>query len=1543
MSKNPETSTTPSCSMSKSSSMEHVGQHHHKKSKRKYSKIKLPTPPPDPHQEHEGDYKKSQDVLEYLETLQKINPNAQNLMRVNSIFTPAIATEDAFDHLEKLYKLMEQMILLRDQNAKLYRRVRDLEHLRNLQNMQKYLEENEFNEVDTAFAENLLDTILSDTKRDPKLPKSHHHQNQFRFRQSLLRRQRNRSNSVTLEKNIDMDRLRASYRRSSALSGPDKKISKWTRVKAAFKWEKASQTVSDVKSQDSGIGGMQPVNFEVTRYLRVPSTSEDPGISPCDSGAAEISTPGTISSASSTEDVFCPGRRDPRDDTSDDDQSFTLDYIPNLKDDQSKSPTPGKNLHRTTWARMKDIIQPRNSLKKRKRLSVKSDDSRLEDAMLSDEDVFESKDSKSPLPSPKSLNTPGFEVEHFPFVEVQTHDDQHQIEQTTPKLENLSKIQEEIQNNYRELQTKLSLEFQDKMNEWEKSKQHQHQQQQSCSNSPNNTSATLSLEEQKEQAFKKKMEEWEKIKGQSKHSGIQLQSEEHLPLEFRKKLQEWQKIKKGDTSSVISGSPKKKLGDWPKWKSVSGQRPPELGPLETQHLSEDFMKKLETWKQIKSNSYSNEDDLKENKTPSPKLMRKDGGSGRQSKKIKEQTDKGLQWVEKELTKIEREQQRLERERQKFWEREERLSKLRRSVMGPNNKQNILVQTPCGFYRFEGISRKFTQKLYEWEKAQGIGPEASTFALLSNAYVPTINLSNKHAPPPRLIKCKSADSVMNSELNLTHPLLSQQPSSLSLNDVENLEKECLLNNVSSVPDIRSNHLDETDEPGAVIVEVEDIIEETASPLEFFMDKKQIPVYQHQEKPLMCEGASKIAPKVRRSESNRAQNNYNLIEDAIDLLKLLSENEDDIRFRENQLELESDDPLQIETLKSLYVLQSETSGRLIEKLVRLQEANNKVTSSISSSTTQDGDLSQGHQMNETLDSVQDLSVDVLHLAENLHTDFMNRNAVYDPTDSNKNYPNILLMLKSSNGKILELRRVLSYLCAASDSTAPGRKKKFQRSSKGFLRKLSLKDKKLLKETVDDSDQDLSAQIAQGAIKKRYRYKQRGYSTKTLDGSDDEVIEQKRNNKKNREIDGIKLDLDVIQKVAVPTHTNYVNVESDQNDEKEKGSTTPVQVFVKTTRKLFTPLVTSSFAGENVSPQSVQEKIDESQISSKPPILPSPTTQRKISKEISPNIKLMLARYNQKIHEHESSNLTKSLSSGSSSPIWRSPVTERRVKNQTERYQQELIRLSSPLIKNKGDFVQKSASVSVFNIQRDLQSKDTTKNILKSVSACALSPNDNKPNLLKLNLDTTKSNQIISKDSRSYKLQKAKEDFFNAPLCPMSAPVLQDNPEQEIKYPERNRLSQISVESESSSEVIEGLLIKSASVGMISVDPETYRQINPEIHGGGYVSLPRDTKKRKEGLMSNLASKFRKVKMRRTKDTKGNKMNTISTLCRQSLVVDINPSLGSQETLTAEEAAGQLRKDSLTVPNDSRGSSSGDTSPSTSRSGSWIKKPRLFKPKQ
>lgn len=108
-------------------------KHHHKK--RKYDQAKLPTPPPDPNPSEQRDSDvREKDVFEYLKTI------IPNYSKYTSTFAPVTATEEAFDHLEKLYKLMEQMLDLREQNAKLHRRIRDLEHLNKFEKMQKDIE-----------------------------------------------------------------------------------------------------------------------------------------------------------------------------------------------------------------------------------------------------------------------------------------------------------------------------------------------------------------------------------------------------------------------------------------------------------------------------------------------------------------------------------------------------------------------------------------------------------------------------------------------------------------------------------------------------------------------------------------------------------------------------------------------------------------------------------------------------------------------------------------------------------------------------------------------------------------------------------------------------------------------------------------------------------------------------------------------------------------------------------------------------------------------------------------------------------------------------------------------------------------------------------------------------------------------------------------------------------------------------------------------------------------------------------------------------------
>ena len=131
---------------------------------------------------------------------------------------------------------------------------------------------------------------------------------------------------------------------------------------------------------------------------------------------------------------------------------------------------------------------------------------------------------------------------------------------------------------------------------------------------------------------------------------------------------------------------------------------------------------------------------------------------------------------------------------------EGLSKLKAFVTPEPVNKELVVQTSKGILKFEGISRKFTRKLYEWEKARGIGPESSTFALLHPGYQP-VNVEqcelkvSKREKSPGMKRCLSVDSISPNPYPSIVPI-SHQPSSLSLNDADNfkendgIEKKCV---------------------------------------------------------------------------------------------------------------------------------------------------------------------------------------------------------------------------------------------------------------------------------------------------------------------------------------------------------------------------------------------------------------------------------------------------------------------------------------------------------------------------------------------------------------------------------------------------------------------------------------------------------------------------------------------------------------------------------------------------------------------------------
>ena len=70
------------------------------------------------------------------------------------------------------------------------------------------------------------------------------------------------------------------------------------------------------------------------------------------------------------------------------------------------------------------------------------------------------------------------------------------------------------------------------------------------------------------------------------------------------------------------------------------------------------------------------------------------------------------------------------------DREHHLERIKNTMgmMGGTVDEKITVKTAKGEeFKFDGISEKFTRKLFEWEERKNIAPESSTNALLNSNF------------------------------------------------------------------------------------------------------------------------------------------------------------------------------------------------------------------------------------------------------------------------------------------------------------------------------------------------------------------------------------------------------------------------------------------------------------------------------------------------------------------------------------------------------------------------------------------------------------------------------------------------------------------------------------------------------------------------------------------------------------------------------------------------------------------------------------------
>ncbi|XP_022224907.2 uncharacterized protein LOC111075742 [Drosophila obscura] len=667
-------------------------------------------------------------------------------------------------------------------------------------------------------------------------------------------------------------------RRQSTYSDNKSKVSKWTKVKAAFKWERANVPPTGAAGAPE-TSVLVPLNHEVERYLKVP-IGQAGGSSSADSVISSSSghfmsdtggTPGTISSASSMDDLEAGLRQNIRRDSSKSDtrcdsrtSNFEVELRKSATDERLDSikaaaALPIKSSSNKSLRRSKafsdfevlpedHVAEIKSTSSRRQKLppsplnlnQVCSDLPQLHSPLKSPKDMAGSQTMPRMrrVHSPGNSSVPSSPSRHSDFFGEFESEDLSSgdfSEPTTPNRKNFPGTDDgEVFQHYQLLVLKLDSDFKRKQREFERSSA-SNRSVKLCSGGGGGGGAG---------GGSGKRSSDEHSPTQLLHSDLMSteQLEQNLTPQFKKKLHKWRAKQQSCASPSYGTTAEPLTASSPTARSQSGEVKPKIDwnlwsmgqmKLEGQGLSalpdqkdlpEKFQKKLEQWNRLKcapgGGMNSDNDSLKRGSKHSHST----------STSTRRGSDDDRWYKHKPHDK-------------------EKLSRLKAIVAPDHTSKKIEVKTSDGeVMKFEGISRKFTRKLYEWEKARGIGPEASTFALLHPGYCPIdVRRINKECNKatsdhsPTLSRSLSLDSVAP---NCNQgPAISQQASSLSLNDVNDHLKE-----IEDSTDALTDHeCKRYDEPEAVMVEVEEHIHDTASPLvtAHTLVEQQTPIYKYEE--------------------------------------------------------------------------------------------------------------------------------------------------------------------------------------------------------------------------------------------------------------------------------------------------------------------------------------------------------------------------------------------------------------------------------------------------------------------------------------------------------------------------------------------------------------------------------------------------------------------------------------------------------------------------------------------------------------------------
>ncbi|XP_049870481.1 uncharacterized protein LOC126369928 isoform X2 [Pectinophora gossypiella] len=523
-------------------------------------------------------------------------------------------TLEILDQLERLLELLDQFVTLKEQHGKLMKRLRDVNHLKRLHNAHKRIDkENELlksetreielinealdAELECEYGQVIFDSIAgSRMKRSGSKWRGH-----GKFGGSLLRKQRSRSAGG---EDSDAPPGTPLRRRSEGVFSKEvekSKVSKWTRVKAAFRWEKAQWPAT-------GAAGAVAAGAMVGAVaLAGSSPSPGPGLANPEPRDSASLTPGSALSLtpnSSCEELRLDSGISRKSMLRCDENDNTFLHAP-TQDDSSTSPSPNK-LHKSPWVKMRDIIQTRReSVKKKTRGSKSSPDvvptrrRSFSDGGDSDappaltltipsSEELESEPSHPILRKQRSLELGARPPQHrtprpskwtkvkrafltSASASVPSSPSRHSAFFTDAETEGLSSgceasgVREQIARDYAALQTRLGREFSDRRGKLYAS------------------SRPVATEEQLSADFRKKLAEWQRMKGVRQPPPVPARQD--LSEDFLKKWDAWKRMK--DTNTV------------PAWEEEA--KPNEIlvqtstGLFKFQGISRSFTRKLHEW------------------------------------------------------------------------------------------------------------------------------------------------------------------------------------------------------------------------------------------------------------------------------------------------------------------------------------------------------------------------------------------------------------------------------------------------------------------------------------------------------------------------------------------------------------------------------------------------------------------------------------------------------------------------------------------------------------------------------------------------------------------------------------------------------------------------------------------------------------------------------------------------------------------------------------------------------------------------------------